>query len=51
MIAARPFIENNIHPTILVSAYHRALNEALKVIDELAITIDVTKDEEFTNAL
>jgi len=25
MVAARPFIERNIHPTIIVNAYSRAL--------------------------
>mmetsp|Transcript_16540 Transcript_16540/g.2290 ORF Transcript_16540/g.2290 Transcript_16540/m.2290 type:complete len:127 (-) Transcript_16540:1360-1740(-) len=28
MVAARPFIERNIHPTVIVQAYNRALKES-----------------------
>lgn len=51
MSAARPFIERNIHPTLIVNAYTRALEESLKVINELATPIDINKDEDVTKAL
>lgn len=51
MTAARPFIERNIHPTMIVNAYHRALKESIKVINELATPIDIEKDEEVEKAL
>jgi len=44
MIAAKPFLEMNIHPTIIVSAYYKALEFAKKVINESSRTIDVSKD-------
>lgn len=46
MYAARPFVERNIHPTIIVNAYTRGLKESLRVINDLAINIDVNNDEE-----
>jgi len=46
MLAAKPFIERDIHPTIIVGAYYRALEESLKIVNELAVDIDVKNDEE-----
>jgi len=51
MSAARPFIERNIHPTIIVNAYTKALEESLKIINALATPIDITKDEDVEKAL
>lgn len=45
MNAARPFVERNIHPTLIVNAYNKALNESIKVINELATPIDINNDE------
>ena len=44
MIAAKPFMEMNIHPTIVVSAYYKALEFAKKVINDCSKPIDVNKD-------
>jgi len=44
MVAARPFMEMNIHPTIVVSAYYKALDFAKKILNEIARPIDVSKD-------
>lgn len=44
MIAAKPFIEMNIHPTIIVSAYYKALDYAKKVINDISKPIDIKKD-------
>jgi len=46
MLAAKPFIERDIHPTIIVNSYYRALEESVKIINELAVDIDVKNDEE-----
>lgn len=43
---AEPFILRNIHPTIIISAYRKALDYAVKAIEGLAVTIDPTKSEE-----
>merc|ERR1712159_461584 len=36
-----PFFERNIHPTIICQGYMRALEDALKVMDEIATEIDI----------
>jgi len=36
MLAAKPFVERNIHPTIIVSAYHKALNFCLDILQKVA---------------
>jgi len=51
MVAARPFIERDIHPTVIVAAYFRALEEAVKVVEELAIKIDINNDDDINKAL
>lgn len=51
MNAARPFIERNIHPTVIVNAYSRALDESVKIINNLARPIDISKDSEVEKAL
>ncbi|EGR27711.1 t-complex protein 1 subunit gamma, putative [Ichthyophthirius multifiliis] len=51
MLAARPFIERNIHPTIIVQAYYKALQEATKKIEELGVSINVDNDDDINKAL
>jgi len=51
MIAARPFMEMNIHPTIVVSAYYKAMDFAKKIISDMAKTIDTSKDDDVITAL
>lgn len=51
MMAARPFMEMNLHPTVVVSAYYKALEFAKKVLNDIARPIDITKDEEVIIAL
>jgi len=33
MLAAKPFIERELHPTIIVSAYYLALQEGLNILN------------------
>lgn len=42
---ALPHIERNIHPVVIISAFKRALADALKVIEEVSIPIDTNDDE------
>mmetsp|Transcript_29494 Transcript_29494/g.55288 ORF Transcript_29494/g.55288 Transcript_29494/m.55288 type:complete len:543 (+) Transcript_29494:85-1713(+) len=51
LAAAEPFLLNKYHPTVLVQAYTKALAYALKVCDELAVTVDVEKDQEWISKL
>ena len=38
---AEPFLEQNLHPTVIIRGYIRALEAAIKVIDQLAFDLDV----------
>lgn len=51
MQVARPFIENNIHPTVIVSAYFKALADITEIIKELAIDIDLDNEKDVRKAL
>ncbi|KAI8069601.1 T-complex protein 1 subunit gamma [Gongronella butleri] len=41
-----PHIENNIHPIVIISAFKKALEDALQIVEEIAVPVDVTNDEE-----
>ena len=51
MVAARPFMEMNLHPTVVVSAYYKALDFAKKVLNDIARPIDTSNDDEVMMAL
>lgn len=46
LATAEPFLVKDVHPTVLVKAYYKALEDAIKISEEMAITIDTTKEEE-----
>ena len=48
MQAALPFIENEVHPTVIVRAYYKALEDAMKIVNDIAVTIDVNNDDKIT---
>jgi T-complex protein 1 subunit gamma len=41
---ALPQLERNIHPVVIISAYKRALADAIDIIEEISIPIDTTED-------
>ncbi|KAL2891025.1 T-complex protein 1 subunit gamma [Ceratocystis lukuohia] len=41
---ALPELERNIHPVVIISAFKRALEDALKIIDEISMPIDTSSD-------
>jgi T-complex protein 1 subunit gamma len=45
MVAARPFMEMNLHPTVVVSAYYKALEFAKKVLNDIARPINTANDD------
>jgi len=51
MTSAEPFIERNLHPTVIVRAYYMALEQILKSLEEIAVPIDVNDDNEAKKAL
>lgn len=42
LVVAEPFITKNVHPTVIVNAYHRALEAALEIAKGMAIDIDIS---------
>jgi len=51
MASARPFFERETHPSVVVHAYYKCLEEGLKIINEIAEPIDVKNDEDVKKAL
>lgn len=45
LITAEPFIRANLHPTVIVQGYNRALQEALRICERQALVVDV-KDKD-----
>ncbi|KAG8819963.1 T-complex protein 1 subunit gamma, partial [Serendipita sp. 399] len=44
-------IERNIHPVVIISAFNKALQEALDVIKQISIPIDTSSDEEMLSLI
>lgn len=40
-----PQLERNIHPVVIISAFKRALADALKIIEEVSLPIDISDDK------
>ena len=38
---AEPFLAKNVHPTVIVRGYVKALEDAIRIVDELSFPIDV----------
>ena len=45
LILAEPFIRANLHPTVIVQGYNRALQEALEILERQALHVDVRDRE------
>ena len=41
MHLAQPFIEKDVHPTVIVRGYMKALQDGIAILDSLAFPIDV----------
>lgn len=50
LILAEPFIQENVHPTVIVKGYNLALQEALKICDRIALNVDL-KDTDMMKKL
>ena len=51
MQAAKPFLEREIHPSIIVEAYFKALEDVTKILHELAVPIDLEDESDIKKAL
>lgn len=41
-----PQLERNIHPVVIISAYNKALREALDIVQKISVPIDTSSDKE-----
>ncbi|GLC36676.1 T-complex protein 1 subunit gamma [Pleodorina starrii] len=48
---AEPFLEKNIHPTVIVRGFARALEDSVKIIDKLAFPIDTDDRKQMLNVV
>jgi len=46
LAVSQNFLENQMHPTTIVSAYNRALDDILNIVDEIAVPCDVNDEEQ-----
>lgn len=51
LAAAEPFLMKNMHPTVIVRAFHQALEDALKICDSIAVSVDVSDPERMRNLI
>jgi thermosome len=42
---AEALLEQNIHPTLIIEGYTKAMNKALELLDKTAVPVDVNNDE------
>ncbi|KAF2202536.1 t-complex protein-like protein 1 gamma subunit [Delitschia confertaspora ATCC 74209] len=42
---ALPQLERNIHPVVIIQAFKQALTDALKIIDEVSVPVDIDDDD------
>ena len=43
---ALPQLERNIHPVVIISAFKRALADALKIVEDISLPVNVSSDKE-----
>ena len=49
---ASQFIEDKVHPTIVIAAYRKALDDLLEILkDQISIPVDIDNDDEMVNIL
>ncbi|EDV26477.1 uncharacterized protein TRIADDRAFT_50033 [Trichoplax adhaerens] len=49
LAVAEPFLEQKIHPTVIINAFRRALDDIIKLTKEkFSVTVDTSKDAELT---
>ena len=52
MSVAAQFIEDKIHPTLVIAAYRKALDDMLEVLkDQISVPVDINNDEEMLKIL
>lgn len=46
LASALPHIQNNIHPIVIISAFKKALEDALQIVEDISNPVDVNNTEE-----
>lgn len=50
--AALPFLEQNMHPTVIISAYRQALEDIITILkDKISTPVDVNNEQQMTNVI
>jgi T-complex protein 1 subunit gamma len=49
LAAVESFLERDIHPTVIVSAYFKALDDLTKMIDTMGVPINMENNDDITN--
>jgi hypothetical protein len=49
LAVAEPLLEKNIHPTVIVRGYFKALADAIKCLEEIAIPVNVENHQELVD--
>ncbi len=48
---SEPFLVKDIHPTVIVNSYYKALEDALKIAEEISHPIDIDSDFDLSNII
>ncbi|KAI9762514.1 MAG: T-complex protein 1 subunit gamma [Chaenotheca gracillima] len=48
---ALPQLERNIHPVVIISAFKRALSDALEIVEQISLPVDTTDDKAMYNLI
>jgi len=51
LAAAEPWLERNTHPRVIINGYTRALDDALKHLEAIAVTVDASDKQEMMNVI
>ena len=47
MSVAQPFLEDQMHPTVIIGAYRQAMDDMLEILrDQISVPVDVDNREE-----
>lgn len=46
LVSMVPFLERKMHPITIISALKRALEDALRVVEEISVPVDIKSDED-----
>ncbi|KAJ1911146.1 T-complex protein 1 subunit gamma [Tieghemiomyces parasiticus] len=46
LATAAPFLERNIHPIVILAAFRDALNDGIKMLEEISVPVDTTNRQE-----